>query len=317
MTTESIPITAIVLTYNEAINIVACLSAMTGIDDIVLVDSGSTDDTVTLARRARPDVRVYSNPFVDFGAQRNWALDNCAPRHEWIVFIDADEYCTPEFLQELKLFVLKPDSSVGAYVAGMNYFLGRWLKRTMMYPSYQLRVLKMGHVRYRKEGHGQREVTDGACVYFKAGWLHYGFSKGIKQWIARHNQYSSDEAELILRQRTERVDWAGILAKDPIRRRRAIKHVAARAPLRPLLRFVYMYLLRGGFLDGRAGLWYCSLWFAQDIHISVKIAELRDRRRTEPVGAGASDTPGAPPLNVAGSVVVLPPTDAMSVSSKS
>src|SRR5262245_48009180 len=81
MSGERIPITAIVLAYNEAINIEPCLGAMADISDVVIVDSNSTDDTVAVAKHVRPDVRVFSNPFKDFGEQRNWALDNCSPRH--------------------------------------------------------------------------------------------------------------------------------------------------------------------------------------------------------------------------------------------
>jgi glycosyltransferase involved in cell wall biosynthesis len=284
---ERAPITAIILTYNESANMLPCLAGLAGVDDIVVLDSGSTDDTLDQARRARSDVRVYTNPFKDFGDQRNWALDNCAPRHPWIVFVDADEYCTEDFLQELIRFVATPGDAVGAYVAGRNYFLGRWLKHTTMYPSYQLRVLKHGHVRYRKEGHGQREVTDGRCVYFKSAWHHNAFSKGVRQWVERHNEYSTNDASLILDQRAQNIDYASLFLSDPIRRRRALKQLGARVPLRPIVRFLYSYVLRGGFLDGKAGLYYCALRFAQDIHIAIKIAELRHLSRSK----GAAITP--------------------------
>lgn len=273
MTQTKIPVTAIVLTYNEAINMAPCLSAMDEIDDIIIVDSGSEDETITEAKRIRPDVRIFSHPFKDFGDQRNWALDNCESPHSWIIFIDADEYCTEDFIGELRHFIAAPGDAVGAFVAGKNYFLGRWLKHSTMYPSYQLRVLKRGHVRFRKEGHGQREMTEGRCIYFRSSWLHNAFSKGVRQWIDRHNQYSSEEAELIMLLRAERLDWSAIFSFDPIIRRRALKRIAAHAPFRPFLRFFYTYVLRGGFIDGRAGLHYCALNFAHDVHIMIKLAE--------------------------------------------
>lgn len=279
MTGAKIPVTAIVLTYNEAANMAPCLGAMEAIDDIVIVDSGSEDETIAEARRIRPDVRVFSNPFKDFGDQRNWALDNTSPKHAWVLFIDADEYCTGEFLGELRTFLGDPGKSVGAFVAGKNYFFGQWLRRCTMYPSYQLRLLKRGMVRYKKEGHGQREVTDGPLIYFQSGWIHNALSKGLHQWIARHNQYSTDEAELLQRLTTERLDWKGIFARSPIARRRALKQLGARLPLRPVTRFLYVYLLRGGFLDGGAGLRFCALRFAHDIHLVSKLAEQRDRRK--------------------------------------
>ena len=266
-------LTAIILTYDEADNIAACLAALDDIEDVIVLDSGSTDDTVALARAARRDVRVFTRPFTDFGDQRNWAIDNCAPRHDWILFVDADEFCTPALIGEIADFISNPGPHVGAFIAGRNMFLGRWLKHSTMYPSYQLRLFRRGEVRFRKEGHGQREVTEGQLAYLRSWWRHEAFSKGVHQWIARHNAYSTNEVELILRLRRERMILADCVSPDPIIRRRALKRLGARAPLRPWARFFYIYVLRGGFLDGRAGLNYCLLRLAHDLHISVKTAE--------------------------------------------
>jgi glycosyltransferase involved in cell wall biosynthesis len=273
------PLTAIVLTYNEAGNIAACLKGVGPVPDVVIVDSGSTDATIELAKTARPDVRVLRHPFQDFGDQRNWAIDNCGGSNAWILFVDADEFCTPALLEEIARFVADPGECVGGFVAGKNYFLGRWLKYSTMYPSYQLRLLKRGHVRFRKEGHGQREVTDGPLYYLKESWRHEGFSKGLRQWIARHNDYSTQEVELILRLKDEPMRWPELMSRDAIVRRRALKRLGARLPLRPLMRFSYTYGLKRGFLDGYPGLLYCLLRMAHDIHIVAKLAE---RRRTRP-----------------------------------
>lgn len=267
------PVTAIVLTHNEADNIELCLHAMADVDDVVVVDSGSTDATLQLARKARPDVRVFHHAFRDFGDQRNWALDNVEPRFPWVLFVDADEYCDPELLEEVTALISSPGPIIGGFVAGRNYFLGQWLKRSTMFPSYQLRLLKLGEVRFRKEGHGQREVTSGVTTYLRHGWRHEGFSKGVHQWIARHNQYSTDEVELVLRLRQERLSISEMLSRDPIKRRRALKVLAARLPFRAAWRFLYTYVLRLGFLDGEAGLKYCLLRVAHDIHIGVKLRE--------------------------------------------
>ncbi len=192
---ERLPITAVILTLDEERNIRECLECLERVDDVVIVDSLSTDETVAAARDARSDVRVFEHPFTDFGDQRNWALDNVQPAHDWILFVDADEFCTDGLLDEIAEFVRTPNAFVGAYVAGRNYFLGRWLKHTTMYPSYQLRLLKAGQVRFRKEGHGQREVTEGPLHFLEGYWRHEGFSKGVHQWVARHNNYSSDEVD--------------------------------------------------------------------------------------------------------------------------
>lgn len=267
------PATAIILTQDEAVNIRACVAALARVEDVVIVDSGSRDDTLALARAERPAIRVFEHPFQDFGDQRNWALDHTEPRHDWVLFVDADEFCDPELLDEIAGFIANPGETVGGYVAGRNYFLGTWLRYSTMYPSYQLRLLKRGQVRYRKEGHGQREVTDGPLRYLRYGWRHEGFSKGLHQWVARHNQYSTDEVELIQRLRAEPMRVREWVSREPLTRRRALKRLGARLPGRPLLRFLYTYVLRRGFLDGRAGLNYCLLRVAHDIHIGVKLRE--------------------------------------------
>lgn len=268
-----VPVTAVILTYNEAANIGRCLACLENVADVVIVDSGSIDATLESARAARPGVRIFHHAFKDFGDQRNWAIDHVGPISDWLLFVDADEFCDPELLLEIQDFIANPDGKVGAFIAGRNYFLGRWLKYSTLYPSYQLRLLRVGSVRFRKEGHGQREVTDGALHYLKSGWRHEGFSKGVHQWVARHNQYSTDEVELILRLRREALDFGALVGADPIARRRALKVLASRLPARALFRFAYTYFLRRGFLDGRAGLDYCLLRLAHDLHIRVKMHE--------------------------------------------
>lgn len=277
--TTRIPLTAIILSLNEEANISACASALARAGDLVLVDSHSTDGTVERARTARPDVRIFFHPFKDFVEQRNWALDYTSPKFPWVLFVDADEFCSPTLLDEISEFISNSGDHVGGYVAGKNYFLGRWLKHTTYYPSYQLRLLRLGEVRFRKEGHGQRETTDGPFVYFREGWRHEGFSQGVSHWIARHNRYSSEETELLVRLRNEKMSLRELVSSDPIVRRRSAKRLGAKLPFRPLTRFVYTYVLRRGFMDGIPGLMYCLLRVAHDIHIVVKLYELRHVER--------------------------------------
>ena len=270
-------VTAIILTYNEALNIAACLESLHWIDDVIVVDSGSQDDTIRIARTVRPDVRVFENPFEDFGQQRNWALDNTAPRHAWILFLDADERCTLPLAEEITARIATANEFAGYYLTCKNYFLGRWIRRCTLYPSWQLRLLRHGAVRYRKEGHGQREVTDGNLGYIHKPYDHFGFSQGIAHWIARHNNYSTNEVELISRLRHEPFSLGDMVSADPVRRRRASKQIASHVPLRPLARFFYLYVWRLGFMDGYAGWIFCLLRMSHEIHIVVKQAEARSR----------------------------------------
>lgn len=266
------PLTAIILTQNEAANIEACLACLDWVDDLVLVDSGSIDDTVPLARKARPDLRVFEHPFQDFGDQRNWALDHTQSQHDWILFVDADERITPACANAIRSHIQQANEIVGYFLCCRNLFMGKWIRHSTLYPSWQLRVLKKGHVRFQKEGHGQREVTSGPLAYIPEPYDHYPFSKGLEEWIARHNKYSTNEVELILRLRSEPLRIGEIFSRDAIIRRRALKKVAAHLPARPLLRFLYIYLWRGGFLDGKAGWHYALLRVAHEIHIVTKLA---------------------------------------------
>lgn len=276
------PVSVIVLTYNEAVNIGPCLESLHWADDVIVLDSFSSDGTLQAATAARSDVRTFQNRFEDFGQQRNWALDNTGPRHEWILFLDADERTNPDCIAGLKRAMESGEPHAGYYLTCLNHFLGRPIPRCTMYPSWQLRLLRQGQVRYRKEGHGQREVTDGSLGYVREPYDHYGFSKGIAHWIDRHNAYSTNEVELIHRLRREPLALRDLFRRDSIQRRRCLKRLAARVGFRPLFRFLYMYFVRMGFLEGRAGLIFCLLRVAQEIHITAKLAEAEQQPAPAP-----------------------------------
>ena len=271
----------IVLTHNEAVNIAACVQSLDRFDEVVVVDSGSTDGTLDILRERFPGVRVLHNAFEDFGQQRNWALDHAQARNRWVLFLDADERCTPACASAIDRAVAGSPDHDGYFLCYRNMFLGTWIKRSTLYPSWQLRLLRVGRVRYRKEGHGQREVMDGSAGYLDAPYDHYGFSKGIADWVARHNAYSSNEVELVQRLAGERIALSDMLATDPVQRRRALKQIASRLPLRPVARFAYLYFFRRGFLDGRAGLIFCLLRAAHEIHIVAKLAEAEALKATD------------------------------------
>ena len=142
-------------------------------------------------------------------------------------------------------------------------------------------------MRYRKEGHGQREVTDGNVGYIAAPYDHYGFQKGIAHWIERHNNYSTEEIELIARLRDEPLALGDVFSGNPVARRRCLKRLAARIGFRPWLRFAYIYVVRGGFLDGRAGLHFSLLRLAHEIHIEAKLAEAKLAAATNDAAAAS------------------------------
>lgn len=271
------PVTVVILTHNEERNMADCLRSVDWADDVIVVDSGSADATVSLTHQVRPNARTFTHPFVDFGDQRNWALDHAAPKHKWVLFLDADERCTPELARSIENIVRGTGAPVGYYLCYKNYFLGRWLKKCTGFPTWQLRLLKVGKVRYEKMGHGQKEVTAGPLGYIDEPYDHFGFSQGVSHWIARHNRYSSEEIEHILALRAEPLQVGTLWGPDPVSRVRCLKRIAARLPGRPLIEFLYLYIWKLGFLDGRAGLLFCSLRLAHGIHVAVKLAEKRNQ----------------------------------------
>lgn len=279
--TFSIPVSVIILTKDEATNIAGCVAQLDWCDDVIIIDSGSSDDTLRCALDVRSDVRIYEHPFRDFGDQRNWALDNSAPLHPWILFLDADERCDADCVAAIGRAVASDSGNVGYYLCCRNMFLNRWIRRCTFFPSWQLRLLKFGEVRYRREGHGQREVTTGPLGYVQEPYDHFGFSKGIADWISRHNQYSTAELELISRLLDEPLALSDLWRSGPLARRRCLKRIAARVGFRPLTRFLYTYIWRRGFLDGMPGLYFCLLRVAHEIHITVKLAEFRHARNSD------------------------------------
>ncbi|HPG00940.1 MAG TPA: glycosyltransferase family 2 protein [Kiritimatiellia bacterium] len=266
-------VTAIVLTRDEEINIEPCLRSLAWADEVVIVDSHSTDRTVAIAQTARPDVRILQHPFTDFGDQRNWALDHTAPRNDWILFVDADERITPACAKAISAAIADPGDKAGFFLTCRNFFMGRWIKHCTLYPSWQLRLLKRGQVRFRKEGHGQREVSSAPLGYLREPYDHFGFSKGVEHWKARHEIYAANEAELIFRLRSEPLAMRDLFSPDPVIRRRGLKRLAARTPFRPWLRFFYIYIWRRGFLDGKPGFTFAMLRFGHEVRITAKLAE--------------------------------------------
>lgn len=267
-----VPLTAILLTQDEEMNIADCLGSLDWVEDVVLVDSGSTDSTLSLAKRVRPDVRVFNHAFKDFGDQRNWALDHTDPRHDWVLFLDADERSTGAFSKAVEEAIMNPGACVGYFLAARNYFRGRWLKRVTLYPSWQLRLLKRGEVRFQREGHGQREVTTGTLERLEEPYDHYPLSKGLEEWRRRHEAYAAAEVDLLERLAGEPLKPAELLAGNPLVRRRCLKRLAARVGFRPFFKFVYLFILRLGFLDGRAGFAYCMLRVEHDRNIEKQWA---------------------------------------------
>lgn len=274
-------LTAVILTQDEENNIGRCLASLAWVPHLVLVDSGSRDRTVELARQTRSDIRIHVHPFVDFGEQRNWALQATGINTDWVLFLDADEVCTSELAMEIATLLEAAPREVGFYLCYRNWLDGHWLRHCTGFPTWQLRLLKHGCVSFRKEGHGQREVTDGPLGYVQQPYDHYPFSKGLAQWEAKHERYARDEAKRLLDLRRATLTPSRLIAGDPVERRRAAARLFARLPFRPLLRFCYLFLWKRGFLDGAAGLRFCRLNYQYRLRIEQELKSLA-KGKTQP-----------------------------------
>jgi glycosyltransferase involved in cell wall biosynthesis len=270
-----IGLTVIILTQDEAADLPACAAPLTGWARIVVVDSGSRDNTVAIAKAAGAE--VYEHPFASFGEQRNWALDHCGVLPgTWVLFLDADEVATPAFRAavEQQMAAAGPGAA-GFHCCWKTMLGGRWLRRCDSFPKWQFRLLRAGRARFIDSGHGQKEgAVEGAIGYVREPYLHYSFSKGWGQWLRKHNHYATLEAaDRVARSAT----WHDLLASDPSRRNRALKPLVSRLPCWPLLRFLYMYVYKGGFLEGRPGFVYCVNMAYYEFLIRLKMDELRAR----------------------------------------
>lgn len=263
-----------ILTCNEELDIAACIESALLSDDVVVVDSCSSDRTVDIA--SCYPVRVVQHPFESHGKQRTWMLQAVPPKHEWVYILEADERMTPDLFQEC-LAAIQSDTQVGYYVAERVIFLGQWIRRSTQYPRYQLRLLRHGKVWFEDYGHTERELCDGPTGFLQQTYPHYTCSKGLSRWIEKHNRYSTDEAIETLRQlQSGSVNWHDLfLGQTEVDRRRALKDLSLRLPLRPLIRFLYMYFGLGGWRDGRSGFAWCVLQAFYEYLIVLKVRELR------------------------------------------
>lgn len=267
-------VSAVVLTFNEEITIAHCLRSLAWCDDIVVVDSGSTDRTLAIC--AEFGATIVHNPFVDFATQRNFALANAPLKHDWVLHLDADEEVTPAF--ERRLRALREDPAILGYrVPSRTMLFGKWLRRSGMYPAYQVRLGHRSGCTFHEHGHGQRENLPGDQVgLFDEPYDHHAFSHGLTRWFVKHVGYARAEAEQIVRERAQGGGAASLFG-NATARRRALKRAAAglHPLLRPFARFAYLMIVRAGFLDGAAGLCYCLMSATYEAMIAVYLMEQR------------------------------------------
>lgn len=262
----SCPVSIVVLTHNEEQNIGQCLESVADFDDVHVLDCGSTDRTLDIARSC--GAQLHHHPFEGFGQQRNWAIDNIRAKYDWQFHLDADERMTPSLAAELARVVATNPACGGYYVASKLMFAGRWLKYAGQYPAYQMRFFHKLRARFIDYGHGQRETTQHGLGTLQEPLIHYAFSKGLDEWFCKHVYYARREAEEAQARRSREHDGS-LLALDPTRRRRALKALFMNLPGRYFLRLAYLLLWRRAILDGWAGITYAHMLATYEAMIEV------------------------------------------------
>jgi glycosyltransferase involved in cell wall biosynthesis len=266
-------ISVLILTRNERQNLPRALASVAWSDDVHVFDSFSTDGTQQIARDF--GAQVTERAFENWAAHQNWGVQNIPFRYPWVFYLDADEVVTAELQAGLLAVVQAPDDCVAFRVQRRDFYEGTWLRHVQA-SAFYLRLFRPEKMSYERLVNPV-SIPDGP-VGQVAGYLdHFPFSKGVGDWLERHNKYSTFEAEQIVANRKggEAFSlWAALMEKDFHRRRYHQKELFYRMPARPLVKFLGLYVAKGGFLDGRAGLRYSILQAMYEYMIVLKTKEL-------------------------------------------
>lgn len=295
MPTRKLPVTVIIPTRNEAENLPTCLRSLRHFDQVIVVDSSSTDATGEIARSHGAEVLnfVYTG---GWPKKRQWALGNAAIRNPWTLLLDADERMTRPLARELARIVRNDGPADGYWVPLRLVFLGRELRHGAS-GLKKLSFFRTGRGRFERlleeqdasmadmeiHEHVIVDGTEGTC---RSALRHENVHR-LDRYIAKHNEYSNWSAALAVRRRrgeSGAEERRATLSGPQADRRRAVTNVLWRLPaaglLLPIARFLWFYLVRLGFLDGTPGFYYCGFKAVQAFHIMAKVRE-RERIRTK------------------------------------
>jgi glycosyltransferase involved in cell wall biosynthesis len=243
-------------------------------DDIHVFDSYSTDRTVDLALKA--GARITQRQFDNWSEHQNWGLANISFKHPWIFYLDADERVTAELKASILKAVEDPKANVAFMVRRRDFLLSRWIKHSQATPMYA-RLFRPEKMRYKRLVN-PISIADGPLGQIDGYLDHFPFNKGITHWLERHNSYSSLEAQQIVAGSSEGASFSIerlVLAKSFSERRHQQKELFYQMPCRPLLKFLLLYFVKRGFLDGQAGFTYAALQSIYEYMIILKTRELR------------------------------------------
>ena len=253
--------TIIILTFNSSDSIANTLAAISSLsDDVHIVDSGSTDNTVEIASAF--GARIQQHPFLNYGNQRNWAIDNIPAKYLWQLHLDADE-CVSDALRTEILALPDDPGCDGFFLKRYLRFMNRTLKHNLA-PTWHMRLFRVGKGRCELREYDQHFFCTGTTARLHNSMLD-DIRMSLSEWTYRHNRWSDAEVrELLGRSLEGRVESK--LSGDVVQRKRYLRSQYDRAPLflRAFALFLYRYFFKFGFLDGIEGLIFCVLqtwWF--------------------------------------------------------
>ncbi len=250
-------VSVLIFTLNEELHLPRCLESVGWCDDVIVVDSFSTDRSAEICRTQ--GARFIQHAFTSMWEQRNWALEYAGAMHDWVLILDADERVTPGLAAELQAVVRSAREQIAAYRLRRRFYMwGRWLRYSSLYPTWLVRLVRRDRVRYFSQGHGEGQRVEGATGELENDLIDENL-RGIAEWFCRQNLYSSRDANYELQIESDPLNVKALFGVDAVERRVALKRVAMKLPFRALAYFLYSYVLRFGFLEGRDGLMFCIM----------------------------------------------------------
>lgn len=272
-----LPLSAMILTFNEEDNIELCLKSLVDwVDEVFLLDSNSTDRTLQFAERY--GCKVVQHAFEGHTKQRNWGLRNLPFTHEWVFALDADHRVMPELAQELQAeFGQLSGNYNGLYMKRRQIFRGRWIRHGAYYPKWQLKLFKHQKAACDEHEFDYRYYVEGKLGYLKNDITEDNRKEGdMTFWVSKHNKFATETAEEQLKRRAGILQWQAKpnLFGNPDERILWLKSRWYTMPLylRPFLYFGYRYFLRLGFLDGKQGFIFHfmqAFWFRLLVDIKI------------------------------------------------
>lgn len=252
------PLAVVVLTYNEEVNLPACLQSVAGwAREIFIVDSWSEDRTPQIAKEFGAE--LHNIEFKGYAETRNWALEELPIREEWVLFLDADERVTPELREEITSELEDIPAEISGFELKRRFhFLGRWIKHGGYYPLWLVRLVRRSRARCVGRRVNEHLEVEGRLDRLQHDFVHED-KKGLDDWLRKHVKYAKLEALEYLDD--ERTSKGRLWGSQPERKQWLRTQVWNRLPrfIRPLIYFSYRYVLKRGFMDGKEGLIYHTL----------------------------------------------------------